>query len=675
MHQERMKIKSILAFLFLSVVNMLSVNTRFYNINDIYGTSVREVYSICKDDDGFIWSGAKTGVIRISDSDSRIYSLPFQTTDHFFTRVIYGDSQLVAYTSSGQIFLYDAVYDRFDPYLDLRQKLNDNYIATNGVIIDQKKVIWIGTAVGLYLYKDADLQLATSKEMEIQQIADYKNYYLFIATQKGIALFNKNTFKTEYLYQYTGNNSLQVSSFLYDEETDMLWIGTDLDGLFSFDLKEEQLTQIPINNFPRQPVLALKKNANSTLLVGIDGQGVWELSEDGKKLLNVYKEDVNDPFSLWGDGVYDLFCDQNERVWVATYTGGLSFFDQKPVSVNQIAHQINNSNSLINNHVNKVIEDRRGNIWFATNNGISRWNIATNQWNSYFHNKADQAKVFLTICEDVDGNIWTGTYSSGFYVLDGNTGKVLNHLFSGDDINVLSEKFVTDIYKDSQGNMWIGGPSYVSCYNRQKKSFIHYTPQSICSFKELSPGKMLLACSHGLLALEVNTGEVEILLDNYLVREACIVDDYIWLATSGEGLIQYDYKNRVFRKHTTKSGLISNYVNSIIYMDGILWLGTENGLCQFEVRNNCIHRFSASSPLSTTSFNVNSCWLLRNNNLIWGTNKGALMFNPGLLYQNEAKGRIFFQDIQVSGQSIRDNNKLLKNTAVNAQTHLKLKLT
>ena len=81
-----------------------------------------------------------------------------------------------------------------------------------------------------------------------------------------------------------------------------------------------------------------------------------------------------------------------------TYTGGLSFFDWKSPLINQITHQVNNPNSLGNDNVNKILEDSKGDIWFATNNGISRWRVATNEWDIYYQNKQAQAQVFLALC-------------------------------------------------------------------------------------------------------------------------------------------------------------------------------------------------------------------------------------------------------------------------------------
>ena len=151
--------------------------------------------------------------------------------------------------------------------------------------------------------------------------------------------------------------------------------GTSSDGLYLYDISKNSLIKSPISIVPNQPIYAMEANTDSTILVGIDGQGVWKMDSKGEEVLNIYKENNDNPLSLKGNGVYDIFVDKYKRVWIATYSGRLSYFDQESAEGTLITHQINNSNSLSNDNVNKVMEDSKGNIWFATNNGVSSWDV------------------------------------------------------------------------------------------------------------------------------------------------------------------------------------------------------------------------------------------------------------------------------------------------------------
>lgn len=667
--------KSILfTFLFflLHTVNILGIDSKFYNINDVYGISTREVYSIVQDHNGFIWGASKTGILRISPKNCKRYQLPYRSTDIYFTRLDYLDSTLVAYSNNSQVFIYDPLYDKFNLLLDLRSSLKNEFIGTKAVIINNSNSYWIGTSFGLYKYENQVLE-PKILNVEIKFLSRWTSEHLFIATTKGVAIFDVKTNDINYIYKYARENESEVSSFMYDEASDLFWIGTISNGIWRYNRNTRQLQKNLVTSLPKQPILAIKKSATSSLLIGIDGQGVWELTEDGRKVLNVYKEDVNDFFSLKGDGVNDVYQANDERIWVATITGGISFFDQKTSPEIQISHQINNSNSLVNNQVNKVLEDKRGNIWFATNNGISKWNPKSNVWNTFYDNKQEQAKVFLALCEDNNGNIWGGTYASGVYVIDGNTGKELNHYFQEKDERGFSGKFIFSILKDSQGDMWIGGTDNIFRYKEKENRFQVYDRQSMYTFTELSHDKLLLGCDYGLVIMNKNSGEKEVILNDCLVQDILVIGDNIWLGTSGNGLICVNNKTKDIERYTVESGLTSNYVNSIMFENDYLWLGTESGLCRFNPKDKSVSIYSSSLLLNTVSFNSSSKWRLRDGRLIWGTNKGAIIFNPDFSSQNEIEGKIFIQDISVSGKSIRENQDLLGNTLINERVDLRLK--
>lgn len=656
---------------FLSTLKLLASDSRFYNISDIFGVPVRQVFSICKDANGFIWGASKTGVIRISENDCRTYNLPYNTSNNYFTKIVCKNNMLIAYTNNGQFFSYNELYDRFDPLVDIRHILNEDYINLHNAIICNDESIWIGSVNGLYKYDNGNLT-GVLPENNIQALELYDETRILVATTLGIGLLDINTQEYNYFNKYKNEGEMEASSLFYDNTTGLIWVGTISSGLFCYKTGTTGIEQVSTTHLPEQPILTIKKNSKtSTMLIGIDGQGLWELSEDGNNLISIFKEDVNDPYSLHGDGVYDVLLDE-ERIWVATYTGGLSYIDQRQYSINQIIHQINQPNSLINNYVNKVLEDNKGDMWFATNGGVSRWNRKENKWYSYLQNTYDHAKVFLALCEDNNGNIWAGTYSSGVYLLDGKIGKLLGHYFEKEDENGVSGKFISDIYKDTEGNIWMGGTRNVICYIEKEKQFRIYDQKPLYAFEEISPGKLLMACTYGLLSLDKTTGASEVLVNNVLAQDIIIIGNNVWIATSGEGLIRYDIINRTTEKFTTQSGLLSNYINSIIYSEDNLWLGTEKGLCRFSLKDNKSYTYPNTFPLSSISFNTNSSWNLKDGSLIWGTNKGAIIIKPDMLEQKETKARIFVQDISISGGSIRKSDDLLNGVPVDKSKQLNL---
>jgi ligand-binding sensor domain-containing protein len=410
----------LLFFIFICVVSFSkSYAVKFYSINSLHGISLREVNSVCSDNYGFIWASSKSGILRLTEDDYRIYELPYGNTNVLVVKLVYEYGRLVAYTNNGQIFLFNTTYDRFELVVDLSVVLDSKYLSVYGFLIDESGTYWIATTFGFYKYQNGQLTLFYQISSWNYSVAMIGKHHIALVENEGIWVLDMRTDKSKCVYNFPKEKPVQVSTLFFDAGTNKLWIGTLDNGLFIFNLNKNTLSPVLESTLPTQPILAIEKNSESTYMIGVDGQGIWEIDSEGRWVVNVFKDDIDDASALKGNGVYDLYCDANKRVWVCTFSGGLSFFDQATPMVTQVTHLANNRNSLINNDVNSVIEDREGKLWFATNNGVSCWDVRNNKWNHFLSTNQKQAKVFLTLCEDDKGRIWAGSYSSGVYVLDG----------------------------------------------------------------------------------------------------------------------------------------------------------------------------------------------------------------------------------------------------------------
>jgi signal transduction histidine kinase/ligand-binding sensor domain-containing protein/DNA-binding NarL/FixJ family response regulator len=665
-------------FVSIIIINLtfsLSVfAVKFYSINTLFGISNRVTNSICKDDNGFIWASSKTGILRLTDNDYRIYNLPYENAGAIVVTLSYNNSKLIAYTNNGQIFAYNPVYDRFDLVVNLRQIVSSLYFDLYTLKVDHSGDYWIALSSGLYKYHSGKLSLIEEASKERYSITWYTDQQLIITKPTGIWLLDIQSLQSKYIYKNSDISPFTASAFCLDKKQNKLWIGTFSNGLFCYNFNSATLSQILPSSFPRQPILTIKENSKSTILVGIDGQGIWELDKNSRQVLNIYKENADDPYSIKGNGIYDIYCDAGKRVWVCTISGGVSFYELDSPLVNQIIHHGNDANSLVNNDVNGIVEDREGKIWFATNNGISCWDVTKKHWKNFYYNKREQAQVFLAINADDQGRIWAGSYSSGIYVLDAKTGKELAHYSR--DINELSRisNFIFDIFKDSQGDLWLGGISgkFIS-YQSKENKFKTYAEETVSAFAELSPNQILFGGSNGIKLLNKQTGEIGVFLAGTEVQDILVLGEVVWVCTNGEGLLEYNFKNRTTRKYSTREGLPSNFINSIAFANNYLWLGTESGLCRFNPSDKTVSTYASIFPLSGISYNKCALFRLRNGQLACGTNNGVVLFDPQSVNNVPSKGKIFFQDITISGRSIREIPSLKLNTPVDSLQTISLK--
>lgn len=668
-----MKIRLIIYLLLFASFISGAAPVKFYSVNLLFGISMRVTNSICKDDNGFIWASSKTGILRLTEDDYKIYQLPYESAGAIFVRLVYENKQLVAFTNNGQVFIYNQVSDNFEFVVNFRKLINTTHFDFYQLLIDNNGVYWIAVNSGLYRYHSGELKQIVNVSNSRFGVTWFGKQKILAATDDGIFLYDINRLERQEISKFGNNGPSSVSALLYDKIKNELWLGTLSKGLFRFNLNTGSLHHILGSTIPQQPILALTEISDSTLLAGIDGQGVWELDKRGERLLNVYKEDAEDPYSLRGNGIYDIFYEPGKRVWIGTISGGVCFYDLASPIVTQIVHHANDKKSLVNNDVNGIAEDKDGKIWFATNNGISCWDVNTNYWSSYYYNKLEQAQVFLALLIDNE-KIWAGSYSSGFYIIDRNTGREMAHYFRDEKDFQKVSNFIFDFLKDSDGDTWIGGVNGdFLCYSDKNKQFKIYAEEPISSFAELEPGQILIGTSYGMSLLNKQTGEMKNLLTGILVQDILVQDKIVWICTSGGGLLEYNYATGELNKYTTENGLPSNFVNSIIISDGYVWIGTENGLCRFNPADKTTNTFQSIVPLSGISYNKSAVCRLRNGQLVWGTNNGAVIFSPGSLKDIPSEGRIYIQDLTISGRSVREIHSFGLNTPVDSLKSVKLR--
>ncbi|MBO7433167.1 MAG: response regulator [Salinivirgaceae bacterium] len=648
----------------------ITAEPEFFSVNNLYQISIRETNSVCKDADGFVWVSSKMGILRFASHNYRFYNLPYSEHNALTVRLECRDNMLVAYCNTGQVFIYNRVSDQFEPPINLIQYINRRNLIIYKIAIDTKQNLWVATSDGFFRYADGQI-ITIEGEGAFYNLEWLTGNNLIVAGRTKLQIIDTSDPNAQ--PSDIGANlpaSIKTSLFC-DTAHNRLWIGTKTDGLLQFDFKNHSVTTV--NGIPKLPVLTLKQFNDSTLLAGIDGHGISAIDISTSHIRKTYQNNRNNPQSLASNGVYDILCEPGKRVWVCTYDDGVLFSNIEAKNITQFQHLTNNDNSIKDNHVNDVCEDADGNLWFATNNGVSRYNPQTDKW---LHTPTDargESHVFLSVCTDSDGRIWAGTYSSGLYVFDRN-GRTIAHYSSGSHSNYNND-FVFSLKEDRNRDIWIGGTNNdIFRYNRRSRNFSRFDYEPVNTFAELDSLNMLLGCTNGLFKLNKTTGHRNTLIDSCIVNDILVQGDTIWVATHGNGLLRISINGKITARYDTRDGLPSDFVTSLLYAADHLWIGTETGLCKFAPSSGKAFIFPSTSQLST-SFNRHAALVLSNGNLIWGTSSGAVCLNPDFEPDEQSDGKIFIQDISVAGSSIRNLANITGNLPVNQLNQLKLNYT
>ena len=137
-------------FLWLSTFILQANEIRAYRFNDLYGTDIQYTTEACQDNNGFVWISGRSGIMRCTENDCHLYQLPFQTLGMSAIRITYTQSKLWAYAEDGQLFLYNAIRDRFDLVAQLHLLSKDPFFRVKKLLLDQSGRFWIGDSHSLY---------------------------------------------------------------------------------------------------------------------------------------------------------------------------------------------------------------------------------------------------------------------------------------------------------------------------------------------------------------------------------------------------------------------------------------------------------------------------------------------------------------------------------------------
>jgi len=201
--------------------------------------------------------------------------------------------------------------------------------------------------------------------------------------------------------------------------------------------------------------------------------------------------------------------------------------------------------------VRTIKQDRKGNIWLASNEGIIRYDgkSFTNITGNLFPDR------FFSVLEDRKGNFWFGNYGSGVYYYDG---KSLQHFTTREG---LVNNWIIHIYEDKNGNIWFGANGGASRYDG--KSFRNYMMK-------------------GDTVIENRTGNSSPNFTSGSSAAFPIIEDKsgrLWFGTNGNTFI---YDGRTFKVFRDNEGKPFKNVWSIIEdKKGNIWLGG-NGLWRYD---------------------------------------------------------------------------------------------
>ncbi|MES2731471.1 MAG: two-component regulator propeller domain-containing protein [Bacteroidota bacterium] len=418
--------------------------------NDPHSISDADVRSICQDRKGNLWLGTKTHGLNWMNSQTRTFS-------HFIhqpgdsTSINPGAINLIIEDRQGILWIatWETGLNRFDPKtkqfshythdINNRKSLSNNTIYS--MFVDSQDNFWLGTenaglnlmdkATGSFVHYKHEFKNSITTN-SVSAICEDRQGNIWLGMHRGgIDYFNKRgqPFK---LYKQEYNNSLShnnVKSFLEDDQG-RLWIGTDGGGLNVLDRKTDYFTH--------------------------------------------YRYQLTQPDGLSADVVLALYKDQQNQIWLGTWGGGLSLYNSQTNTFKHFKHE-ERLGSISSNNVWTMLEDQQHNFWVGTSGGGLNLFDREKQYFTAYHPE-DNNPYSLShlkvqaLCEDRYGQLWVGTVN-GLNRFDATNKRFIRYL-ADNKPGSLSNREVNVIFKDSRGLLWIGTSAGLNLYNPATDSFV-----------------------------------------------------------------------------------------------------------------------------------------------------------------------------------------------------------
>lgn len=264
----------------------------------------------------------------------------------------------------------------------------------------------------------------------------------------------------------------------------------------------------------------------------------------------------------------------------------------QPYSVKQLGIE----KGLSNNYVVSIAQDKQGFLWFATEEGLNKFDGT--RFITYLKNE-DLTRQGITgnelnclLDDPQDSILWIGTQRAGLNAYDYVNNTFLCYRHDGENPESLITDDVTKIVAATDGNLWI--TTYwrgVDYFDKKAGKFIHYNTQTV-------PG---------------------------------LASDNIWsVVDGGDGKLYMGHVHHGFSVLSLKDKKVKNFMHdpedpvslpgngvTCIYKDlsGNIWLGTDRGLALFNPEaENFIHFHHSEDGVPHTVFDIrqfdgNKLWI------------------------------------------------------------------
>lgn len=623
--------------LLLCCVPAIAQRYPFYNLNVENGLIQSQATSIAQDKYGHLWIGTLGGLSRYDGRVFTNYTVRNGMTTNTVSKVAVDNMGNIWVGTPKGISKYDGKSFRHfvfqSPENPSSNSVSSIQVADNGVVycIAGNKVYSIVNG------KSQPLNLPRAEDSVSSILASGKD--LWIATTKGIVYSYQNS-----KWQRLAFNEPQLKGTphvwaMYKDSKGRVWLGTN-GGLYTIDSNRIKIARLkgntPLYGLPS--IFSITEDKYNNIWLGASS-GAYRIKDSTL----AYCSKSN---GLTDNTIFQVLADAEGNIWMASDGQGVFRFSGAQFSV------VDESTGLPSAQVMSIAAQGQR-LYFGTydaglytyeNGGVYKVNIPVN--------------TTITALQPRNMyDMWIGSRGGGLWRYDG-------IIFKSYTKPTLPSNFVTCLYRDAGGRMWVGfdnGAVYYQNDTFHRVRGIYTTIQDIIT---LGSDSILFATNDGLKLYSMLNDETI----NYKTNAApdsatpqcfTISGHNLWIGTSDNGAICYNLKTGKSFTLNKGNGLQSDFIYNIITdNDGNVWTGTGYGIHKITMRDNTpiIQFYGRGQGITGMESNHNAVYKMPDGSIWFGTTNGAVHYNPQSKFVTPKPASIVLQSVKVFGENIGDSS-------------------
>jgi len=568
----------------------------------------------------------------------------------------------------------------------------------NDIVQDKYGSLWMATLGGISRYDGNSFYNYSESEGLTSHLAykvyPAKNDMVWIGTEDGLQSFNGKSFAT---YLFTQKQEKQPIVDICEGRAGKIFALTNKYELYTVVNNLLQPGKIVAG---KVFITTIKSDRDNNVFAAVYNNGIYKLVNNTWQLFIDAKQ-IGDKVI-----VKKLFFDNENNVWLVT-SAGLYVYKQGSINkvllnenikvaftcVNQDAkghiwlgtskgayllnaegmpEYIGANAGLTDITINNIINDREGNVWFATDGegifrlsdipfyvlskqaglggnvvmgfdfkGKTTWAGSTDgglvkqQGNSFIKvllpSPKPEAQKINALFKDLKQHLWVGTLGGGLWKEEDAGSFAEVHTDKGLPVN-----YVIGIFEGNDGIIWVTSPTGLYYYD---KSFLHKVngfDDACFSVMATTPGAILIGSVTGLWTMTGKNSPVRVSIPGVAVNSVnCFakMGDNILLGNGEKGIVYWNVQKGTALQCSEKDGLPSNFIFSLYVDSGnVIYAGTGHGISKITLDETTnaftVKNYSFSNTVFGPECNLNAIKKNDDGNIWVGTTKGIIVYNP-----------------------------------------------